>query len=218
MKCRALVALVGLLIFGLSTNAQVFKFGVLAGLDVVDGISKTVPDIEFEEYYLGKNDPMISFNMNGFASYKSAGTLGFSVEPGFIKKGYTFKGYGQESRFEYNYIHMPLLADLYITDKLYFSIGPEIGIMINARIKSEDHTAEIDIVDKLELSGLLGVTYNISEKVGVGLRYNRGFTHIQTFHWFDEDGSILGETKDYNQYFQLQVRYKIFTCGKKGHS
>ena len=213
MKTKTIWLTFALILFsGLSLKAQDIKFGVLAGLDVAKAHMTNIPDIakDATAYY-----PMISFNINGYAGYKSAGFWGLSVEPGFIQKGgvvqYDKDSQDDDVRFQLFYAQLPILADFYITDKFFASIGPEFAYLINAKAKSKDHSNDIwSFYDNyFEISGLIGLNYNIIEKVDIGLRYSHGITYTRKITWTDENGKPLGESKEYNQYFQLIVRFKI---------
>jgi hypothetical protein len=81
---------------------------LLAGLDVANA-HRVRPEF-YDRYFY----PMITFNVNGYAGYKSAGFWGLSVEPGFIQKG----GNRDPSlkseednyvRYQLNYIQVPFL-------------------------------------------------------------------------------------------------------------
>lgn len=62
-----------------------------------------------------------------------------------------------------------------------------------------------------EVSGLLGLNYSISKKLGLGLRYNHGLTKISILKWTDGYGPVIAESKVYNQYFQFILRFFIRT-------
>ena len=196
----------------LNINAQNFKFGVLAGFDIANSQLINKPDVEgFTRMYY----PMITFNVNGYAGYRSNRYWGFSIEPGFIQKGGVLKNdkdiEDDDTRFQANYIQMPILVDFYLTDKFFLSLGPEIACMVNARANSKNLSYDIsNFYDHvLELSGLFGINYSIMKNIDLGIRYNHGLTHITKVGFTNETGEPLGEMKEYNQYFQLIVRCKI---------
>ena len=193
-------------------NAQKFKFGLLVGLDIANAHLTDKPDIEgdLRMYY-----PMIAFNANGFIEFKSTGFVGFSTEPGFIQKGglqkYDKDNKDDDVRIQLNYIQIPILVDLYMSNKLFLSIGPELAYMINARAKSKDNSYDISNLydNEFEISGLIGINYNIIEKIDVGLRYSHGLSYTMKILWRSGFGDYVGESKDYNQYFQLIVKFRI---------
>jgi hypothetical protein len=167
--------------------AQNIMYGISAGLDVAN------------EQYIGNKtypneslSPMISYNANAYIGYKSQGYWGLSIEPGFMQKGYMLHYANNNMRIKCNYLQMPIFVNIYFTDKLFISAGPEIAYFLWNR-----YAYVLKGRNNLELSGLIGINYNISKKIDIGLRYNHGITSISTM------------TKLYNQYFQLLLRIKF---------
>ena len=62
---------------------------------------------------------------------------------------------------------------------------------------------------RFELSGFIGINYNVIDNLDIGLRYNHGLTYTSKIIWINELGEETGVSKDYNQYFQLILRFKI---------
>ena len=208
MKSKTFWMLFGLLLFsGMKLCSQNFKFGFIAGMDIAKSYLKDKPDIQNLDYF-----PMISYNLNGYIGYKSSRLWGLSVEPGFIQKGFVFKNeqYGN-IRSQINYIQLPMLLDIYLTKKICLSAGPEIAYMINAKLKDKVNPGSgnnTDSYDKrFELSGIIGLNYKITEKIGVNFRYNRGLTYTRELTQFANLVNSNDIPKEYNQYFQLSVRY-----------
>ena len=195
------------ILLSLKASAQEFKFGASTGSTFANATLTDKPeDFNNERIYY----PQAFFNLNGYVGYKSKSFWGVSLEPGFIQKGGKTKG-DYNSKIKQNYFQLPILADLYVGEKFYLSIGPEIAYMINAKVKSDIDKSDItDIYDnRLELSALIGVNYNIYKNFDIGLRYNRGLTYTQELIWTGDTGEIVGTSKVYNQYFQFLVKFKI---------
>lgn len=212
MKAKSLTFL--LFLVTIYIHAQDVKFGLQTGLVVANSCMTDYPAVQGNEaprvYY-----PLISGNLNAYFGYKTKGIFGFSVEPGFIQKGEILEGNKDHNdddiKMKYNYLQMPILADFFITKDLFVSIGPELAYMVSAKAKSKDHANNIyDWIDnKFEFSGILGVSYTFFKKLDVGLRYNHGITLINEITLTDEEGMITGTIKEYNQYFQLLIRFKV---------
>lgn len=190
-------------------NAQEFKFGGLSGITA----SKIfVNNNSFDLYE--EIDPLISFNINAYIAYKSKKFWNIAIEPGFIQKGYNTSvntDYIQgDAKIRLNYIQLPLLAELYISNKLYFSLGPEFAYMLNAKYKVLKKRDITDIYDnRFEISGLIGINYNIYKNFDIGLRYNRGLTKTTGIIFMNDTGEYMDETKEYNQYLQFIVKFII---------
>lgn len=206
IKRTFLLAFSLMLVFTSTVFSQDLKFGFEAGFDVANAQMIYKPDNFPKMFY-----PMIAFNVNGYIGYKSSGFWGLSAEPGYVQKGGRQKYTDGYLRYQLNYIQLPVLAELYITDKIFFSVGPEFGYMINAKVKSGQNSNGItDFYNRrFELSGQAGINYRIYDKLDIGLRYNHGLMYIQKITLRNEFGDQMGEVKNFNQYFQLMVRFKI---------
>ncbi|TLX72995.1 PorT family protein [Labilibacter sediminis] len=205
-----LTFLVLLFIFNTNVSAQEFKFGLVGGFNITKARLTNLPEDgrHIEEY-----SPMVSYNFNGYIGYKSGGLIGISVEPGFIQKGGGHKFYldnGEENvRIQLNYLQLPVLVDFYVGKNLSLFVGPEFSYLLNAG--TNDDLVDISVFyDKdFELSGVVGVSYNVHKNFDIGSRYSRGFSYTSKITFSDEAGNIVGDSKEYNQYFQFFVRFKI---------
>ena len=134
---------------------------------------------------------MLSFNANAYIGWKGDGIIGLSAEPGYIQKGGVIKenytGSEENLRTMLNYLQLPVLLDVFITEKLSASIGPEVSYMLSAKIKSESgSTTEIDWYDKkFELSGMAGMQYAITPHFTLGLRYSHAITPCSKLELID---------------------------------
>lgn len=177
----------------------------MAGFDVANAhiTEKTV--------YLEDNTriyyPMVSFNANAYLGYKPGNRLGISLEPGFIQKGGIYKSPFNENaedvRVQLNYTQIPALFDIYISNRLFFTLGPEFAGMVSAKAKSKSGSNSIyKLYDRhSEISGMAGFNYSILEFLDIGLRYSHALTPSRSMHFTDDFGIDIGESKEYNQYF-----------------
>lgn len=207
MSTKHISIVIGLVLVTIAkSNAQNVKFGLLGGYDIVNIYQTSLPPHAIGPPY----DPMMSYNFNFLISMKSKGIWGFSVEPGLIQKGGSL-GVQNSCRAELNYINMPILADIYVLRKLFFSFGPEFAYMINAKADYPDSIEDISSIykEKFELSGLIATNYMISNKIAIGLRYNHGLTSIRKVPLYGDNWEILGIGKQYNRYFQFNVRFSF---------
>ena len=212
MTFKYFLLLVSLLIFMSGvTIAQELQFGGLTGISASKAFSKnSSPEI----YETDDINPRVSFNVNAFVAYKTSERWGVSVEPGFIQKGFSLPvetGTTQgDAKIRLNYIQLPVLAEFYATQKLYFSVGPEFAYLLNARYKMQEKTDITDIYDnRFEVSGLAGVNYNIYQNFDIGLRYSRGLTKTTGIIFTNSAGEYAGESKEFNQYLQFIVKFKL---------
>ncbi|MFA5330592.1 MAG: porin family protein [Prolixibacteraceae bacterium] len=208
---KLILTTIGLILMTLiNTNAQNLELGFKTGLGLANIHITNLPDSENNSDLFSQTP---SYSLNGTLNFKSEGFWGFSFEPGFIKKGWiSNKGNNNENKIQLQYLQLPILSDFYLSDKLYFSIGPEVNYLLNAKNKSDYGTQEItDLNKKFELSGAIGGAYKIFNNLDIGIRYSHGLTQISdkvlwVINEFNENSM---EMKDYNQYFQFFIRLKI---------
>jgi len=202
---------------GLILKAQELKFGVITGLNISRRQVTNIKDYTDESkiYY-----PLLMPNANMYIGYKSKSFWGLSFEPGYIQKGGLRKDFAvqigntsyipQDVKYISNYIQMPVLLDLYFTKKLFISVGPEFAYLINSKVKSQIYSFDMtENFQKIEIAGVIGLNYNLIKCIDIGFQYNHGVTKSSTLWWVDDFGSLLGTSKEYNQYFQFKIRFKL---------
>ncbi len=212
MKNRTILTTGVLIIISFFTlHAQDFRAGFLAGVCIsqirlsVDGFEGDPPEYT----------PEANFNINGYMGYKSSGRWGLSIEPGYIAKGALQENAPNDKsddiRFRFHYVQLSVLADFYIAEKLFASIGPEFALMLKANSIYQDETFDIttNYDNKFEISGLIGINYSVGKMVDLGVRYSHGMTHIASWTFTDVNGTSLGTVKEYNHYFQFLLRAKF---------
>ncbi|MBK8882141.1 MAG: PorT family protein [Bacteroidales bacterium] len=210
MKSKMVLTLSGLILFAVSNiRAQDFRFGILTGFNITSTyISEyTIDNFKYEGDQL---DPMAAFNINGVFEYKSPFFLGFSVEPGFIRKG-GLNHIDYEGKFQFNYIELPILIDFYISKRLFVSAGPGISYLVKEKYKHKSNSFDIPVSgNKTEISGLIGINYNIIKNIDIGLRYNQGRASYTKKVLLDSGATLFSvDTKEIHHSFQLLVRFKI---------
>lgn len=213
MKKNIFWILLGLLLsFKTNIFAQEINYGLLGGIDFANARLTNKPKANGDSRIF---HPMVSFNVNGYIGYKISRLWGLSAEPGFIQKGgvmlYDKENKDDNKRLQLNYLQLPILVDFYMGEKLFLSVGPEFAYMINAKLKSKDNLQDISkfYENDFEISGVLGINYNIHANFDIGIRYNHGLTYSSILTLRDADGASIGESKEYNQYFQVFVRFKL---------
>jgi hypothetical protein len=184
----AKINLVGfLVILVISLNAQEIKYGAEIGIDISKPQFSSYSTSKFcfcgafanANYYA-----MPSANINGYIELKANDIWGISAEPGFISKDGYLQERGSKSKlYAYNnYFQIPVLFNLYIKKKLFFSIGTEMSLMLFKISKESPNYSNVYPygLNLFEISGLIGTGYTITEHFDIGLRYSRGFPNILT--------------------------------------
>lgn len=209
-KVKIKTAIIGILLFsGINLSAQRFEVGIAAGFDMANLHLTNSP----ENNFIHTISPIATFNINGFLSFKNKTFWGLSVEPGFIRKGWSqsFNSNDPKNKLRLYYLQMPVLSDFYLTDRLYLSVGPEISYLINAKNKYDSNTQDIaEYLHRFELSGMAAIGFRMSETMSISFRYSHGLTEIsEDIMWTYPETGSANEAKDYNQYFQVLIKMRI---------
>jgi hypothetical protein len=104
----------------------------------------------------------------------------FSVQPELLYSGQgssdnSVSGF---SRYKLDYITLPILGKFGLTDKLSFEAGPQLGLLVSAKNKTDDANAKIDGVKTLDFGLNAGLEYELSSGVIFQGRYNLGLTNV----------------------------------------
>jgi len=190
---------------------QKLYYGILGGFDLSMTHLTDKPSIYEDMKY---SYPLPSFNIDLHVSYQFKSAWGFSIEPGFIRKGSMSKfDPGDKTTFisrNMNYLHIPILIDYHLSEKIFFSIGPEFSVLknvvLNGNNSSIDATSSYNL---FELSATAAINYSLLNFLDLGLRYNHGITSISSLTFTDNIGNIVSESKEYNHYLQFFVRLKL---------
>ncbi|NML37157.1 PorT family protein [Chitinophaga sp. G-6-1-13] len=74
-----------------------------------------------------------------------------------------------------DFIAIPLMVKYYIKPKLYVEAGPEVNFVLAAKEEGLGHSQNITFLyDRLNVSGSLGVGYQLPHGFGVNARYSLG--------------------------------------------
>ena len=187
MKRVLLIAAIAILELG-NVNAQDVKFGAKAGLNLsnvsieIDGGMET--------------DSKVGYNFGAFAEISLSEKLIFQPELLFSTQGFKVKQSIDEFSFEQtnkmNYLNVPLMFRYAVFNKFGLEVGPQVGFLLsaNSEIKEtfngESETFDQDFKDSVKSIdfGLnFGASYDVSENIIIGARYNLGLSNIN-----NEDG------------------------------
>lgn len=120
----------------------------------------------------------------------------FSLQPEVL---YSAQGFdmvrieGEEDiEHQLDYITIPVLAKLYLTDGLSLEAGPQVGFVVSEKISSGDN--EIDLYDEdrtdIDMALGLGASYKFNNFFLYG-RYNAGLTDIYDREGVDAKNSVI---------------------------
>ncbi|MFN3755895.1 MAG: porin family protein [Flavobacterium sp.] len=202
---KILLTVATILTFGVAT-AQDLSFGAKAGLNM----STLTGDVEDVKSIFG-------FHVGGFVEFKISEK--FSLQPELLystqgaKAEYSenFDGFNVKISETVNlgYLNIPIMAKYYVSEKFNIQAGPQIGLNLSAKAKSEasfggesfSETEDIkEDIEALDFGLNFGLGYNISEKIFIEGRYNLGLSNII---------KDSGDEKVKNGVFQLSLGYRF---------
>lgn len=124
-----------------------------------------------------------AFTSGLFFQFNSSSRLGFQTELNYSVKGYSYKTQGKKDYVSYEYLSLPLLANIRLNKNLYVQAGPEAGYLISQR--SRPRTLDlVHTADKFDLGIAMGLFWNLNSRFGLDLRYVHGLTNAYKIHLY----------------------------------
>ena len=151
-------------------------------------------------------DSKIGFNVGGFVNIPVSET--FSVQPELIFSGEGAKVSEDDVtvNFNMNYLNIPIMLQYNNPSGFYAEAGPQIGLLMSAKMKAEGESEDIkDSFKGTNISIGVGLGYRLPNGLGFGSRYNLGLGNI-----VDSEGGDLKLGG-----FQLGVSFKFGGSSKE---
>lgn len=179
-------------------------FGLKSGLNL-----NSIHQSGFQEGTLPRKNDYVGVNASTWIGYKIDNKTRLSFEPGYILKGAAFEGSSDVLRL--HYVDMPLLFEYLIAKNVNLVVGPNLSYLLNAKISSESENSVVNDLynKKAEISGVLGLSYDVSFFMDIGVRYNMGFSNISDITLINDVGAPYGQIHEKNRYLQFLIRLKI---------
>ncbi|CAM3605485.1 PorT family protein [Flavobacterium psychrophilum] len=196
-------------IFSQSSNIDSkLKFGVKGGANFSNLYTDNVDD----------NNVLIGFNVGLFAKFPITKT--FAIQPELL---YTTKGaklkynnyfVNGTSTFKLNYIELPVLLVINLTNNFNIHAGPYVAYLVDGKATNDAQGTLFDIENNLKNedyskfdTGLsVGLGYN-TDRIGFGVRYNYGLQKV------GKERNFLGTNYSFpdgkNSVINLYVSYSI---------
>ena len=200
----------------MSAQAQTgVRLGIKAGATLS---SFTGSDVDGAKYKFGGNVGLTAnFDLNNNLSFQPE--LLYSMKGAKGEESYSdYDGnipitVQEKTNITLHYLDLPLLLKLK-SNSIFFEAGPQLGFLLgqkttydgtatyiaNGTTQTESYSTSstsTDGIRKVDIGYVLGVGYQLSEALSLGVRYNGGFTSLE------DDGN----TKAHNSAFQLQLGY-----------
>jgi len=147
----------------------------------------------------GSNDPKLGFNLGILGHIHVATHFAVQPEVQFSAQGSKTTIANVETRYNLNYINVPVLIQYMWDNGLRLQAGPQAGFLLSAKAKTDNATGDIKSQLKpLDFGVSFGAGYiHPATGLGIDARYNLGLTNI------NENEA----TKSTNRGFQLSLFY-----------
>jgi hypothetical protein len=187
---KKLILLVAVALFAFNVNAQEVTFGAKAGVNFAN-----VSGDDADGF-----DSRTSFHVGGVVNIGVSEKFSVQPEVVYSSQGAKDSFEGIDVDYKMDYINVPVLAKFMVADGFSIEAGPQIGLLLSAKIEGEGE--EVDIKDDLkgiDFSGAIGVNYEMASGLNFGARYNLGLGNIADF----EDGDLK------NNVIQVSIGYRF---------
>ena len=174
------------ILLSLTTQAQLFKYGAEAGLNL--------SDVKTDNF---KGSSLSGFNAGVMAELKLPVLLGVQGEIKYSQKGSKI---GTDN-LVLSYIDVPVVAKFYILKIFNVHVGPQYSYMLSAK---NDAGSTNDLFGNHAFSAVVGIGFDIW-KIHYSTRYIYGVTDISS----EGTGAMR------NQYFQFGIGYWFSKDKKK---
>ncbi len=144
------------------------------------------------------------FHVGAFADFGISEMVSIRPEVLYSMKGAKAEEDGMEGGFNLHYIDVPVLARIN-ADRLFFEFGPTVSFLLKSEIEMEEVSVDFkDYTNKVDFGYAAGLGYQLTDGLGLGLRYNGGISKI---YKDDSDDFEAGEVR--NSVFQLSLSYSF---------
>lgn len=170
------------------------RFGIKGGVNLatmeIDDDSNTNP--------LNTNNKT-SFHGGLFVNIPLGGALRFQPELVYSGQGTKFsEGSGTSTikgEMDLHYIQVPLMFQLQGNSGLYGELGPQIGFLVKSEMEIGSVTEDIkEDLKKVDFGAGLGIGYLTRIGLGIGARYNMGFSNIYDADQPNDEGKYKNRT------------------------
>jgi len=160
------------------------------------------------------SDMIFAWQAGAFSHMPLGGKVFFQPELLISRKGTRLKDFFYTSDLTFNivYLSMPLVMGVEAGEHFLFHIGPELSYRLAGEFEIEDQESNQDkeYYSDWDFGLDAGVTYQMTKRFGLTLRYCFGFTNVMQIKFVDELGQDLGGfSEGKNRVLQASINYTI---------
>lgn len=169
-----------------------WEYGIVGGLQ----FSTIEGDLTDDHSYIP------GFHAGVYGTVEIFSPLGLMIELYFAGLGTGFASFS-DSELHLNYLVLPVMFTYDFRPGFSMEIGPYFGFLLSARDKGDDFEEDIsDLIAGLDVGVKLGIYYQLSKVVNLGVSFNRGFINTQS-------GGRNSSFKQFNQSILLTTAVNL---------
>ena len=175
------IALILILAFAVTANAEVTTYGIKGGLAMAKMTGDDTDDLKTKT----------GFMIGGFAAIPLSPSLSIQPEAYYVQKGAKFDDAGTDVKIKFDYLDIPVLLKYTVAGESatpYFLFGPSLGFNMSAKVDDVDIK---DNVSSTDFGLVFGLGVNI-QKFLLEVRYNLGLTDIDEYPDSNVKNSVIG--------------------------
>jgi hypothetical protein len=179
-----------------------WNVGLKAGLNYANVRDYRAPDNAPE---LADTKALLNFHAGAFVRKNLATRFDLQVELLYNQKGTEVNFVNTTNAQRFHYLSVPVLLSWEVWTPLRLNAGTELNFLLatdapgNFRVLDEDR--------KVDLSGLLGISVDLSKHWIADVRYAHGLLSLSDVAVFDQVAAPEAEYKWFNQVWQFSLGY-----------
>jgi hypothetical protein len=189
------------------TNSNAPEFGIKGGVSFSNIYNTKIDD----------NNMLTSFNAGFYGAFPLGGIISIQPEILYSSKGgeltYNNAFVKGKTEFKLNYIEVPILLKVNITNNLSVHAGPYFAYLIDAELNNDADGNAIDFennyknddFNKFDAGISAGIGYGF-DSFGLGARYNYGLSAIGKERYFAGTSYTIPDGKNSNISFYLSYK------------
>lgn len=141
---------------------------------------------------------LLSFHAGGFVNVPISDK--FSIQPELLYSAQGENGKSIDVTLQNDYINLPVMAKFYVSNNFTIEAGPQIGLLLSAKIKYAGQSVDTkQFYNTTDFSLCFGLGYDVSEDLFLSARYNTGLSNLDK----------SGKESIKNSVFQVSLGYKF---------
>ena len=164
---------------GIKAQENAAKFGIKGGVNFSNLYTEDVDD----------NNVLTGFNVGVFAKLPITNSIAIQPESYYTTKGaeviYNNAFVDGTGRFKLNYIEIPVLLVVNLTENFNFQVGPYASYLVSGKTTNESNGSTFDFENNLDTNDFNKIDAGLAAGIGIdlksmslGIRYNYGLTTV----------------------------------------